>query len=319
MYKFNYDRLKDKAKLVYDIEDDYGILLETVLAMYEADGFPETFKLSFFLNYLLTEGWACFGPGKDGDLVALHFKPAGAPDDNGIGKDAIISSDNGMSFNLPNWRSQTKYIPCHLNNMYTPDLNIAKTAYFLAENDVSILSLVRASRRTKMYTVPNSKVKAAVIEAQKAADSGAPMVVVSESSGLPLMGDSGQVSTLDITDPSIATRIQYLSKFEDDLLRTFFNRYGLSSYGSGKMAQLTEEEATAGENRAEVIPDSRLKLLKDFCKRVNSAYSLNTSIEYSKPWKDEHKDKEVEDIEEMEHNEDTEEQPEGPLGAGADE
>lgn len=40
MYKFNYDRLKDKAKLTYDLEDDYGILLETVLAMYEGDGFP---------------------------------------------------------------------------------------------------------------------------------------------------------------------------------------------------------------------------------------------------------------------------------------
>ena len=113
------------------------------------------------------------------------------------------------------------------------------------------------------------------------------------------MGGDGNVQELNLSDPDLVTRLQYLCKFEDDTLRDFFNKYGLSTYGSGKMAQLSVEEATAGENRAEVIPDSRLKNLKAWAKRVNSAYGYDCSVNYSKPWKEEHID------EEMVNNEDT--------------
>lgn len=316
MYRFDYATLKDKSKGKYDYEDDYAQLLEPVIAMYESVGLPDTFNLNFFLNYLLTEGWACLGPGKDGEIAALHFKPAGTPDSNGIGKEAIITSDNGMSVQIKDWKTDTKYIACHLNNIYTPDLNLSKTAYFLSQLDISALSLIRSARYNKIFSCPDSKVEAAIKQAFKNADNGEPLTVVSENIALSLKGSDGTIKSIDITDPDIATRLQYLTKEQDDILRAFYNRYGLSSYGAGKMAQLTVEEATAGENRSEVIPDSRLKILKKWIERVNAAYGYKATINYSAPWRDEHEDKETDTDEEMEHIEDIESESEGPSGGG---
>lgn len=316
MYTFDYGRLKDKSKSYYDYEDDYAQLLEPVISMYESDGLPDSFNLNFFMNYLLTEGWACLGPGKNGEIAALHFNPAGTPDSNGIGKEGIITSDNGMSVRVKDWKTDTKYIACHLNNIYTPDLNLAKTAYFLAQLDVSALSLIRAARYNKIFSCPDTKVENAIKQAFKNADNGEPLTVVSENIALSLKGTDGSIKALDITDPDIATRLQYLTKEQDDILRAFYNRYGLSSYGSGKMAQLTVEEATAGENRSEVIPDSRLKILKRWIERVNAAYGYNATITYSAPWRDEHEDKETDKDEEMEHTEDTESESEGSRSGG---
>lgn len=316
MYRFDYARLKEKSKPAYDYTDDYAHLLEPVLSMYEADALPESFNLDFFLNYLLTEGWACLGPGKDGEIAALHFRPAGTPDSNGIGKNGIITSDNGLSVQIEDWKTDTKYIACHLNNIYSPDLNLSKTAYFLSQIDVSFLSLVKASRFNKMYSCPDSKVEHAIKEAFRNADNGDPLTVVTETIGNALRGTDNKINPIDITDPDIATRLQYLLKAQDDVLREFYNRYGLSSFGSGKMAQLTKEEATDGENRAEVIPDSRLKILRAWIERVNAAYGYKASINYSKPWRDEHTNKEDINNEEMEYSEDTTELSEGPHSGG---
>lgn len=299
MYSFNYERLKDKSKLAYNNEDDYAVLLETVLSTYDFDGFPDTFNSDFFMNYLLTEAWACIGPGKDGDIVSLHFSPCGSPDSNGLGKDAIVSSDNGMSFTLFNWRDQDKYIPCNLNRIYSPDLTLAKTAAFLGEADTSIFNILKAARYNKAFIAKDEKTKAQLDQCINAVGDGRPYTIVSNNLKDALMGGDGNVQELNLADPDLVTRLQYLCKFEDDTLRDFFNKYGLSTYGSGKMAQLSVEEATAGENRAEVIPDSRLKNLKAWVKRVNAAYGYDCSVNYSKPWKEEHTD------EKMVNNEDT--------------
>lgn len=316
MYRFDYARLKEKFKPSYDYTDDYAHLLEPVLSMYESDGLPDSFNLDFFLNYLLTEGWACLGPGKDGEIAALHFSPAGTSDSNGIGKNGIITSDNGWSVQIEDWKTDSNYIACHLNNIYSPDLNLSKTAYFLSQIDVSFLSLIKAARFNKLFSCPDSKVEHAIKEAFKNADNGEPLTVVTESVGLALKGTDGKINAVDITDPDIATRLQYISKAQDDILREFYNRYGLSSFGSGKMAQLTKEEATDGENRAEVIPDSRLKILRAWIDRVNAAYGYNATIQYSKPWRDEHINKEENTNEEMEYSEDTTELPEGSRSGG---
>ena len=145
---------------------------------------------------------------------------------------------------------------------------------------------------------------------------GEPLTVVTEAIGNALRGTDNKINPIDITDPDIATRLQYLLKAQDDVLREFYNRYGLSSFGSGKMAQLTKEEATDGENRAEVIPDSRLKILRAWIDRVNAAYGFNASINYSKPWRDEHINKEEDNNEKMEHSEDTAELSEGSRSGG---
>lgn len=299
MYAFNYERLKDKSKLAYNNEDDYAVLLETVLSTYDFDGFPDSFNPDYFMNYLLTEAWACIGPGKDGEIASLHFSPCGSPDANGLGKDAIVSSDNGMSFTLFNWKDQDKYIPCNLNRIYSPDLTLAKTAAFLGEADTSIFNILKAARYNKAFIAKDEKTKAQLDQCINAVGDGRPYTIISNNLKDALMGGDGNVQELNLSDPDLVTRLQYLCKFEDDTLRDFFNKYGLSTYGSGKMAQLSVEEATAGENRAEVIPDSRLKNLKAWAKRVNAAYGYDCSINYSKPWKEEHID------EKMVNNEDT--------------
>lgn len=293
MYAFNYERLKDKSKLAYNNEDDYAVLLETVLSTYDFEGFPDSFNSDYFMNYLLTEAWACIGPGKDGEIVSLHFSPCGSPDANGLGKDAIVSSDNGMSFTLFNWKEQDKYIPCNLNRIYSPDLTLAKTAAFLGEADTSIFNILKAARYNKAFIAKDEKTKAQLDQCINAVGDGRPYTIISNNLKDALMGGDGNVQELNLSDPDLVTRLQYLCKFEDDTLRDFFNKYGLSTYGSGKMAQLSVEEATAGENRAEVIPDSRLKNLKAWAKRVNAAYGYDCSVNYSKPWKEEHIDEKM--------------------------
>lgn len=301
MYSFNYDRLKDKTRLQYNIDDDYAVLLENVLSMYDFNKFPDTFNSDYFLNYLLTEAWACIGPDRNGDIVSLHFSPAGDPDANGIGTNAIVTTENGFAKTIYNWRDQSEYIPCNLNRTYTPDLTLAKTAAFLAESDSSILNILRAARYNKAFLVGDEKAKAQLDQCINAIGDGKPYVILSDNLKNALLGGPSLIDQLELSDPALAERLQYLVKFQDDILREFYNKYGLSSYGSGKMAQLTVEEATAGENRAEVIPDSRLKILKEWVDKVNDAYNYGASIEYAGPWKDEHK--EVSNNEEMANNE----------------
>lgn len=301
MYSFNYDRLKDKPRLQYNIDDDYAVLLENVLSMYDFNGFPDTFNSDYFMNYLLTEAWACIGPDRNGNIVSLHFSPAGDPDANGIGTNAIVTTENGFAKTIYNWCDQSVYIPCRLNRTYTPDLTLAKTAAFLGESDSSILNILRAARYNKAFLVGDEIAKSQLEQCINAIGDGKPYVILSDNLKNALLGGPSLIDQLELSDPALAERLQYLVKFQDDILRDFYNKYGLSSYGSGKMAQLTVEEATAGENRAEVIPDSRLKILKEWVIKVNAAYNYDASIEYSGPWKDEHK--EVSKDEEMANNE----------------
>lgn len=302
LYSFNYDRLKDNSRLQYNIDDDYAVLLENVLSMYDFNKFPDTFNSDYFMNYLLTEAWACIGPDRNGNIISLHFSPAGDPDANGIGTNAIVTTENGFAKTIHNWRDQSEYIPCHLNRTYTPDLTLAKTAAFLGESDSSILNILRAARYNKAFLVGDEKAKAQLDQCISAIGDGKPYVILSDNLKNALLGGPSLIDQLELSDPALAERLQYLVKFQDDILRDFYNKYGLSSYGSGKMAQLTVEEATAGENRAEVIPDSRLKILKEWVNKVNAAYNYGASIEYAGPWKDEHK--EVSKDEEMADNED---------------
>lgn len=276
------------------LNDNTELLLETLLSMYEFTGEPDTCNFNFFMLYAICEGFAGvyrFPSGypsagvEPGDIVSVRVKLAGHPDANGLGEDAIVSTDSGFSILIPKYKNDKNLQVFNLNRLYLPDISVWKTAYFLTETEKSMRAVLRLARYSKIVECKDEKTREQLTAALRAADEGNIATFISPVVNTLLGDDPEQVHDIALTDVRNNDMLQYLTKFKSDLMREFFNRYGMSTDGSEKMAQQTEAETNKGGFKSLILPISRLKLLSEFIEKVNEKFSLNITVDFSEPWK----------------------------------
>lgn len=170
------------------------------------------------------------------------------------------------------------------NYLYTPDLPIFHAfARRLSQVDTSLDLNVFYSRLAPIIKVSNGKVKAAVDEVLNNILVGELKSIISENLEEDIEGFKS-IDILNITDVKDVDKIQYLSKYHDDLLRRLYVLGGHSMAGTQKMAQQSADEISQNDTISMIYPLERLKALNEGLEKANKVFNTNMSAHFSEAW-----------------------------------
>ena len=97
-------------------------------------------------------------------------------------------------------------------------------------------------------------------------------------------GDGDPVTMLHLTEPEHTDKLQYMSKFYDDMLRRVLTFYGHPLSSASKMAQVTSAELEGYTTYSRIYPDVMLKQRQDNWKHANEILNTNVTVDYSRAW-----------------------------------
>ena len=205
---------------------------------------------------------------------------AGAPNVNGLGKDLICTTGNGISKTFTDFENSREVVYIRNNKFATPDLNIAPTASILSELYTSLRHNIINARYTPIVVAHDSRAKTAIEQVLKSNNSAEIQVVLSDN-----IFDTEKENVLNVTDVNAQDKIQYINHAHDDVLRQFYSIYGLDTCGTSKMAQQSADEINAGCNARMVLPTDRLKERQEGAKKIIDFFGVDCTVDFSEPWK----------------------------------
>lgn len=300
-----YYELKEKAQQEIRQASWADTFLNMLCSMFDFDGMPDTVRPEFLMAYniMLGESAVWFSP-KNNYYTASYCQRAGSPNSNGEGIDLICSTRNGdvvtfHDFENPESPDYGKVVRFKNNEFHTPDYIFQDFAERIAEICKSLKHIVINTRATPIVAVRDSVIKKMVEQALSENKVGEVQVVTSGFN----IDDENDIKVLNITDPTLSDKIQYLFKAFDDTLRDFFTLYGMDTMGAGKMAQVTVEEVNKGANSTMIIPMLRKSLLEKGIKECNEKFGWNASVKFSICWEREDKARNMEQQENQQEGE----------------
>lgn len=293
-----YSRMKEKQQKYIKDLNFYDVLIQSILPMIDYKNFPETVNTKFLEKYRITEGAvALFRYDKATDdvmtneIVCGSVSFGGLPYPNGLGRIAIVTTDNGFVKQFDNWLENPDIAVLFLNSNYSPDLNVGIFADLLAELITSIKCNILNSRYTNIPVVEDSKQKTAVDNALADIRNGKATSILLNTGAskelCELLGNDGKKDfpTLNLTNVKDSDKIQYLCKAYDDVFRWFYSLYGMNTAGSSKLAQQTREEIMTDNISSLIIPEDMLKCAKEGIEMFNKKFGTSASADFSTLWK----------------------------------
>lgn len=148
------------------------------------------------------------------------------------------------------------------NHTLTGDIStISAYASRFVESDKSILNVLRGARNTALVTATDNTDKLTLDNVVKAINDGDTVVKVPPAYREIDALDNGvkRFDILRLTDPKDTDKLQYLTRYRDDLLSAFLNEYGLSVECINKMAQVSTSELHSMDSATKAIMESRLE------------------------------------------------------------
>lgn len=265
----------------------YYITLEQILtSMFEYNNLPKGLDRKYIEHCLIRFG--CAGIVKIDDEFFVGIPAITPPLNNyGIGTKIVVTTFNGQ-----NQITGTIGKDCVLiwnNSEFVNDYIISWFAKMFKEIDKSMESNVYNSRLHPIPIAKNSKIKSAIDNIFKTIKGenvkNETYSVLSEQAFEDVIsGKSTPVDVINLTDVNNVDKIQYLSKFHDDLLRRFCTLYGHAMQTSGKMAQQTTEELQGYNSFSMIIPSNRFEERKKGIDDFNRIFNENVNIKYSEAW-----------------------------------
>lgn len=256
-------------------------IIAGALAMLEGENIPEglDFRMLELFRYCnghtgimkhAKHGLVCFPGTYAGELDAYGrgVKYVGAllngePMEGTIGVDCVV---------IPN------------NYIYMPDFPLFFSfAERLNEVDTSLDNNVFFTRLAPIIKVANSRIKAAVDEILKDINAGTLKCVVSDDLEQDIEGLKS-IDIFNITDIKDVDKLQYLSKYHDDLLRRLYTLGGHAMAGTQKMAQQSAYEVGQNDTIAMIYPMERLNCLKIGVDEINKLFNTNMEVNFSEAW-----------------------------------
>ena len=269
----------------------YVELLNSLLGMIEykskSGKLPDGFNSTFLELYRLMNGH-CGMVEVDGKYPLVFGSFTSNLDFYGIGTRYVATDLGGNISN--DFEINTDIIIAKNNQIMTPDIfTIFRFVNLLLECDKSLDCLVIRSRASKGIGVSSETEKAQIESAMKSVNAGMPFTFV--KSNLESVIDGAEtVKTYDITDVALSDKIQYISKYRDDILRRFYTYYGNAMSSSVKIAQQTKDEVTDTDTMSMIYPLERLKSAREFCKAVNEKWGFDLVANFGQSWERNHID-----------------------------
>ena len=289
-------------------------LYEMLAGMFDYERLP--FRKEFIEEKLLCFGWCALGKDENGIHAGLcSFDDK---DENGLPKGhATLITNFGYQMDGEIGKD---IIIGYNNDLRLPELMVKHYADMFNETDISIKSIIQKARLNPIPLVRDSKTEKAINEAMADIKRGNTKAIGYDGLKDDLMEGSEPVTMMHLTEPEHTDKLQYMSKFYDDMLRRFYTYYGHPLSSASKMAQVTSAELEGYSTMSRIYPDIMYKERKAFIEEVNAAFDTDISVDYSKPWQ--HLKNEIilngEEAKEEEHDPERTTEESGQSGENAD-
>ena len=253
-------------------------LYEIVMAMFDYENMP--FRKEFIEELLLIYGNAAVGRDENG--LHVGYLSYNELDENNmpIGK-ATVTTRHGYQMT---GEIDTDICLFFNNEIRLPELKLELYADMFSEADISIRSIIKKARLLPIPLTRDSKVKEAINEAFKDIDNGFIKAIGYDAIMDDFAGDGDPVTMLHLTEPEHTDKLQYMSKFYDDMLRRVLTFYGHPLSSASKMAQVTSAELEGYTTYSRIYPDVMLKQRQDNWKHANEILNTNVTVDYSRAW-----------------------------------
>lgn len=269
-------------------------------SMFEYKNFPDSIPRNLAERILIYNG--CIAGVKLSEADATKYntglfsgrdvvapaQPADAPDFYGIGSKFIVTSGNGY-----NKIFKPDEIAIGWNNSSYSSLKWI--IYSIAHDIFGALSALRAgvtyTKQHPIYKAQDDKERAALAELWEKVQSEDEKLTITSQNILEQILVGGQIDensrVINLTDPKLADKIQYVSKCIDDYMRWFLGLYGQAVDGNGKLAQQTVAEVEGATSSSFILPNDMLHERKLWLEKLKVLEIVpeDADIDFSSAWK----------------------------------
>lgn len=279
IFDFNPETKKNR-KLINDIKKmkNYYVLFELISSMFTYTGLP--WRQEFIEELLMGYGWAAIGKDENGihigyiaytelDENNIPIGPATLTTRHAYQMEGVIDENIVLGFN---------------NNIRLPELKIHEYADMFTESDISIKSIIKKARLNPVPLARDSKVEKALNNIMSEIEEGNTKAIAYDAIRDDLIEGSDPVTILHLTEPEHTDKLQYMSKFYDDLLRRVLTFYGHPLSSASKMAQVTSAELEGYSTYSRIYPYVLLDQRQDFMNRCNEILGTSFSVDFSDAW-----------------------------------
>lgn len=254
-------------------------LLLSLMQMFTYTGLPDAWRFPQDIERILCLCGRIGFAKKDGQYYYFPMSWTGNVSWDGRGKDYMgVVIGNNTEFTIPAEEGAWGYN----NSLGYSDTELKRYADIFAQVDLSIIRNIQFARLNPILAARNDTIKAKLQELMCDIMDGKLTTVVNEN----LMRDFEQkaMEVHNITDVKDIDKLQYLSRFYEDLERRFFNLYGVPIQIVNKMAQTNNSEIHAHDKQAAILALDRLKCRKEMCKRLSKYFEMEITVNFSEPW-----------------------------------
>ena len=279
-----WQNMKEKHKNIIEAADETDAAFEFLQGMFEYEGFPETVRTEFLEMYFLGNGMASIRKDDkgNGDYVAMLCEAGATPDAYGLGEKLFSRTANGHVYED---EKDSDVVAYGWNNLSkTPCTDAYRIGSYIAEIDTSLDLLVWWSRASRLFLAEDNKQKAMLEEAFAALKKGTPLTIKSENLLREIESGKKGIEALDLTDTDFADKLDKLAFIRECRFKWFKERYGMDTRSTGKMAQVSVDEANGDIAMAFVFPLNMLKARKAFCEMCNKKFGWNCSVHFAGAW-----------------------------------
>lgn len=280
------------------------ICAQIVMAMFDEE---TPWRKEFLEWQLINWGWGAIGKDSEGKLWVGYIAYYDI-DEYGLPKEgtpAVLFTRHGYQFDVVIGET---CVVGYNNEVRLPELLLDNFAEFFSETDISLMACLKKSRVNPLPISANSKVKKALDEAMEDVEAGNTRAVTYEGAFEAITEGMEPVTMLNLTDPAQTDKLQFLSKFHDDMLRRFMTFYGHSLSSGSKMAQVTSAELEGYTTFSRIYPRIMLKAREEWFEQVNEILKPETplTVKFSKAWEHLNNDIIMNNEEEADDNENSE-------------
>lgn len=282
LYDFSKMKESEKSKIRnYCYQKEF---LDLITQMFDYDFGEKTETMDTWLLEQILTNIGCVGFCMiDGVLCYGTVSLSGKINKDGIPTLATVFFFNGESFS----GEIGKDIVIMWNNKtHTPELKASQFSEVMTECDNSIMACVYNSRPYMAIVAKSQKLINSIRSILKQWRDGKPQIITGEDTIQGIVHpEKEEVKSINLSDPTIMDKIQYLSKLHDDVLRRGLTYYGIAINSSGKMAQLNDKEIDGYETFSKIYPNNRLKERQKAIEQMNEIFGINASVEFGLAFK----------------------------------